>query len=185
MRAPRHLSAHHPSEDQEPSGSRAGGSWPGDLQRLLRDAEQLATDGGCEGTERGDDVVRQGGRGIPAPCRLTRRPPALIADRCWPPQGEWLPSAGRSPSSRPSGTDCCPFAARRHDPDAVSAGVGAFCLVKLTRPPKVRGFALCLPLTEREPLSLRGSRVVEHDRMRVGGRQRGLGAACGQVGRGC
>ena len=29
----------------------------------------------------------------------------------------------------------------------------------ITRPPKVRGFALCLPLTEREPLCLRGSRV--------------------------
>ena len=30
----------------------------------------------------------------------------------------------------------------------------------LTRPPVIRGFALCLPLTEREPLSLRGSRVA-------------------------
>src|SRR5215218_9547875 len=49
----------------------------------------------------------------------------------------------------------------------------------LTRPPGIRGFALCLPLTEREPLSLRGSRVAEHDRMRVGGRQRERRPACG------
>jgi hypothetical protein len=49
----------------------------------------------------------------------------------------------------------------------------------LTRPPVIRGFALCLPLTEREPLSLRGSRVAEHDRMRVRGRQREPDPACG------
>ena len=49
----------------------------------------------------------------------------------------------------------------------------------LTRPPVIRGFALCLPLTEREPLYLRGSRVGEHDRTRVGERQRELKLACG------
>jgi hypothetical protein len=50
----------------------------------------------------------------------------------------------------------------------------------LTRPPVIRRFALCLPLTEREPLSLRGSRVVEHDGMRPKGRQRERDLACGQ-----
>ena len=50
---------------------------------------------------------------------------------------------------------------------------------ELTRPPGIRGFALCLPLTEREPLSLRGSRVAEHDRMEVRGRQRERDLACG------
>ena len=49
----------------------------------------------------------------------------------------------------------------------------------LTRPPVIRGFALCLPLTEREPLYLRGSRVGEHDRTRFGERQRELKLACG------
>jgi hypothetical protein len=49
----------------------------------------------------------------------------------------------------------------------------------LTRPPVIRGFALCLPLTERGPLSLRGSRVVVHDRTQVGGRQRERPEACG------
>jgi len=58
-------------------------------------------------------------------------------------------------------------------------GGEAFALVELTRPPKIRGLALCLPLTEREPLCLRGSRVGEHDRTRVGERQRELKPACG------
>ena len=54
-----------------------------------------------------------------------------------------------------------------------------FACSHITRPPVIRGFALCLPLTEREPLYLRGSRVGEHDRTRVWERQRELKLACG------
>jgi hypothetical protein len=70
-------------------------------------------------------------------------------------------------------------------PRGMSRGVGGaaakrFAWSWLTRPPVIRGFALCLPLTERGPLSLRGSRVVEHDGMRPKGRQRERDLACGQ-----
>ena len=47
----------------------------------------------------------------------------------------WLPSAGRYQASRPSDTNCCPFAARWPVPDAVGASAGAFCLVRTHETP--------------------------------------------------
>src|SRR5687768_4757654 len=45
-----------------------------------------------------------------------------------------------------------PFAARGRVPDADGAGKGASCLLMAHETPRELGFALCLPLTEREPL---------------------------------
>jgi hypothetical protein len=72
-----------------------------------------------------------------------------------------------------------PFAARGRVRAADLVGDEVYPLVELTRPPVIRWLALCLPLTEREPLSLRGSRVAEHHRMEVRGRQRERDPACG------
>jgi hypothetical protein len=110
------------------------------LQRLPRDAEQLATEPGCV-------------RG------------------CQPPEGPRQADQATWTAARllPGGESRMPTRAARE----------RFAWSWLTRPPGIRGFALCLPLTERGPLSLRGPRVVEHDRTRVGGRQRERSEACG------
>jgi hypothetical protein len=169
---------------------------PATLQRLPQNAEQLATEPGCEGTANAgvDEVERQGGHGVPASWRPTRRPAAPATDRCW--TEDALPYVAAElrtvPASRPSNADCCPFAARgvpRLPTRPTRPTRERLACSWLTRPPVILGFALCLPLTEREPLSLRGSRVAVHDRTRVGGRQRARAPACGrcwgQVGQGC
>jgi hypothetical protein len=124
----------------------------------------------------GDVPARNRGGGTPA---ATGR--GLCAGRRTASFRTWLGSTQGSRASRPSSRSCCPFAARGRIRAADLAGDEAFPLVELTRPPAIRGFALCLPLTEREPLSLRGSRVVEHDGTRVRGRQRERERACGQT----
>jgi len=54
-----------------------------------------------------------------------------------------------------------------------------FLLVTTTRPPAILGLALCLPLTERGPLSCRGPRR-QHDRMVSASRQRTCARTCGK-----
>jgi choline dehydrogenase-like flavoprotein len=59
---------------------------------------------------------------------------------------------GRAPDHQVAGGVCCPFAARGRvlAADAGRRGVSALLLAHET--PGSLGFALCLPLTEREPL---------------------------------
>jgi hypothetical protein len=154
------------------------------LQWLPRDAEQLAMESGGEGTANARST-RSSGRLVGWTCILaprgtTHRAGNRLMLAAAVRELPYVAAKRRKvPASRPSDTDCCPFAAHGHVPDAEGANEGAFCLVMTHETPGDRGFALCLPLTEREPLCLRGSRVGEHDRTQVGGRQRELKPACG------
>ena len=76
----------------------------------------------------------------------------------------------------------------RRPPRAPPAGVGACSLLvlpaasagpKMPRSPTILWLALCLPLTERGPLSCRGSRP-QHDRMLLASRQRACARTCGK-----
>jgi integrase len=113
------------------------------------------------------------------PPRRWRRASSRHSTRGWPRRLRW---------SRPQ-ADGTADGTRGTSPVLGAAGINRLPWSWLTRPPVIRGFALCLPLTEREPLSLRGSRVAVHDRTRVRERQRERDLACGrrwgQVGQGC
>jgi hypothetical protein len=154
------------------------------LQWLPRDAEQLAMESGGEGTANARSM-RSSGRlvgwtSILAPGETTGRAGnrlMLAAAVCELP---YVAAKRRKvPTSRPSDTDCCPFAARGHVPDADGASEGAFGLVRHHETPgdsRVR--ALPSPYRARAVVSP-GVSCREHDRTRVGERQRDLKLACG------
>jgi hypothetical protein len=99
------------------------------------------------------------------------------SDGSMPTQSSSRLTWGRSRPQTALLPDCCPWT---HSEAPAGTAAERLPWSELTRPPVIRGFALCLPLTERGPLSLRGSRVVEHDGMRPKGRQREQDLACGQ-----
>ena len=91
----------------------------------------------------------------------------------------WLPTR-KVAASRPSDTDCCPFAARGRIRGADVGGSEAFCLVMAHETPgdsRVR--ALPSPYRARTLVSP-GVSCREHDGMRLKGRQREGDLACGQ-----
>jgi hypothetical protein len=122
------------------------------LQWLPRDAEQLAMESGGEGTANARST-RSTGRSVGWTSILTPGETTgcagnrlmLAAAVC-----ELLYVATKRrkvPASRPSDTDCCPFAAHSHVPDAEGLARERFACSCITRPPVIRGFALCLPLS--------------------------------------
>jgi hypothetical protein len=122
------------------------------LRWLPRDAEQLAMEPGGEGTANARST-RSSGRRVGWTCTLapgetTRRAGnrlMLAAAVCELP---YVAAKRRKvPASRPSDTDCCPFAAHGHVPDADGLARERSAWSGFTRPPVIRGFALCLPLS--------------------------------------
>jgi hypothetical protein len=110
------------------------------LQWLPRDAEQLAMESGGEGTANARST-RSSGRlvgwtCIPAPGETSRRAGSRLKLAAAVRELPYVAAKRRKvPASRPSDTDCCPFAAHGHVRDADGASEGAFCLVRTHETP--------------------------------------------------